>query len=148
MRLFLTFCVAAVMAVAHASAQNTDVKGFDETVRPTTQKQKTHVICKSEQHTEEMEFIKTCLYKNRTLMQAYALYLSDFDAENKSDFIKDIKPGENKQKENPAHAMSVKYTWKSEDNLVIEQSFAGGETFIFFSVQGKDTLVTTKSYPD
>ena len=148
MRLFLTFCVLAVMAVAPAGAQNTYVKGFGETVRLTTQKQKTNVTCKSEEHTEEMEFIETCLYKNRTLMQAYALYLSDFDVEDKSDFIKDIKPGENKQKENPAHAMSVKYTWKSEENLVIEQNFAGGETLIFFSVQGKDTLVTTKSYPD
>ena len=148
MRLFLTFCVLAVMAVAPAGAQNSDVKGVGEAKGISTQKQISNITCKSEDHPEEMEFINACLYKNMTLRQAYGLYLSQLDTENKHDFIEDIKPGENKQKENPEHVMSVKYSWKGESSLVIEQSFAGGETLIIFDVQGNDTLVTTKSYPN
>ena len=89
-----------------------------------------------------------CHFSDRSLLSAYQEY-RDLLGEDKQ-FL-EAKLERNKNKEvicSDDNCLSIIYRWSGENKLEIEQSFSGGETYLQFIQDKKDTLLEIRYFPD
>ncbi|CAG9417930.1 hypothetical protein [Providencia alcalifaciens] len=109
-------------------------------------------LCKNAEQSMEEVYengaLTQCHFPNSSLLSAYQEY-RNLLGDDKKFLEAKLEPNKNKEvicSDN--NCQSVIYRWSGDQKLEIEQSFPGGETYLQFIQNNKDTSLEIRYFPD
>ncbi|AXH61822.1 MULTISPECIES: hypothetical protein [Providencia] len=89
-----------------------------------------------------------CYFKDLSLLEAYTQYRALL-IDGKQFLIENLENNRNIEMPCPSEGcIAIRYHWNGDQNLKIEQEFAGGETHLQFVQDNKGTALKIIQYPD
>jgi hypothetical protein len=106
------------------------------------------VDCSPQTGSMEEGFTTDCVYKNKKLAQAYALFIAEYKKKNDPNekyFLKELPQSNEKA---TMEQVETEYRWEGKNKISILLNFPGGSTGVVMEEVGNDTKVTTTQSPD
>lgn len=109
-------------------------------------------LCKNAEQSMEDVYengaLTQCHFPNSSLLSAYQEY-RNLIGDDKKFLEAKLEPNKNKEVTcSDDNCQLIIYRWSGDKKLEIEQSFPGGETYLQFIQDNKETLLEIRYFPD